>query len=228
VSNAAELAAIQAQSREIGVMAMPFVIVIFGVVLGFAMRRKDEDERFRMLPFAICLIIAIAGALANCPGARAQSRTSDGLPTFNFSIADLPALPSAAKRRMFDRAMSALAAANDGNGAAFSRFLKPNSKMKLQNETEITVELLQAITQNCTEAYPYDEGRNWVQFSWICDPSSVTTLSKFKSFQDSPELTATIWFENDLISEVVFREPLVVPGKRRVGFDAYSVLKGQR
>jgi hypothetical protein len=73
VSNAAELAAIQAQSEQITMMAIPFVLVGVGIVLGFVMRRKDEGERFRFLPFWICVGIAILGVIGQ---AQAQESPS--------------------------------------------------------------------------------------------------------------------------------------------------------
>lgn len=58
-AEAAEAARIEEATSQMIVLMMPFAIMIVGVILGFAMRRKEEEEKFRLLPFLICAGIGV-------------------------------------------------------------------------------------------------------------------------------------------------------------------------
>jgi uncharacterized membrane protein YoaK (UPF0700 family) len=75
--SSAESAAIEAQTAKSTEAALaigaPIAIVVVGVILAFAMRRKDLDEKFRVLPLVICVAVALIIFIAHSIGAGTGS-----------------------------------------------------------------------------------------------------------------------------------------------------------
>ncbi|MGQ0589374.1 MAG: hypothetical protein ACT4N8_07570 [Sphingosinicella sp.] len=133
---------------------------------------------------------------------------------------------------LFNRMRAAFAAANEGDGRAFNRFVAPDANLALLwfSGTEIqraplSAETIRAATASCIGPISYDEGPNWVQLSWVCRVDGVGPLASIITFRDSPELSLTAWFENGLITRLEAMEPLSIPGWPRLRMNAFNAIQ---
>ena len=182
------------------------------------------------------LRIALCGLLVLAPAtdSRAQAPNPDRLPTLAFSIAHrtpgrTPNGP------LFERVRAALAAANEGEGAGFARFLARDSQLELtwfdgsqSQRRPFGVPAIRAATNSCMGPYSFDEGSSWAQLSWVCRVDGEAPLAALLTFRHSPELTLTVWFENGLIKRMAAMEPIPIPGRSLVAMDAFRALQGNR
>ncbi|HYI47564.1 MAG TPA: hypothetical protein VEX35_03780 [Allosphingosinicella sp.] len=182
--------------------------------------------------FAAAALLASFG-LALAADAGMQAAPDDGLPHLGFSIA-APRPGNIVDGPLLQRARAAIAAANRGD-AAFARLLAPNAELELTSFTDggsqrtpFTAATIRAASESCLGPYPFTEGAGWVQLSWVCRVDGVGPLASLYTFQESPELSLTIWFEGDLIRKIQAMEPLWMPGARRVGMGAYAAMQGRR
>lgn len=173
-------------------------------------------------------------ALLSAPASQAQAPASERLPALGFSIADRPP-GRTTDGPLFRRAQAALAAANAGDGAGFARFLTPAAELQLsltvdgqRRRVPFDVQTVRAAAQSCLGPYSFDEGSTWAQLSWVCRTDAEAPLASLLTFNDSPELSLTIWFEGDLIKAIEAMEPLPIPGRRRLTMDAYQILQSRR
>ncbi len=69
----AEADAIRAQTakatEQMLSVGAPFALLVAGVILGFAMRRKDLDEKFRVVPLVVCAAVAVLVFVAHLTSA---------------------------------------------------------------------------------------------------------------------------------------------------------------
>ncbi len=140
-----------------------------------------------------------------------------------------------ANNPLFTRVKAAFAAATEGNGLGFGDYLAPDHDLALEAITDsgpkkapITVRTFSAIKSDCIGPYFFDEGTTWVQLSWICRVDGAGPLSSTLSFQNSPELTLTVWFEDRLIKSIEAREAFMIPGAPRVPMEAYATMSRSR
>jgi len=94
-------------------------------------------------------------------------------------------------------------------------------------KTPFTVDILNAAMQSCLGPYLYDEGKTWLQFSWVCRTNGDTPLSRVVTFQNSPELGVTLFYEGSHVSRLSAEEPGWVPGARRLSMDAAERIKAK-
>lgn len=182
-------------------------------------------EAFRLL--RICFLAP--AALLTLAAAAPQDSTKR-LPAFNFSIAEqvMGRKPAPTTSVLFNKVQAALEVANSEDSKAFLKAFQPWAALTIKdgfNYNFFSVELLQAVKQSCKGPYQYDEGEDWTQFSWVCDTSGDTPLARYVTLADSPELTASVWFDGQLIKEMSLKEPLWVPGAPRVSAGAYTRAK---
>lgn len=178
----------------------------------------------------------VAGLLALlCAGtSHAQAPASERLPALGFSIAQRPP-GRTTDGPLFRRAKAALAAADGGDGAGFSRFLTPDAELQLsvfadgqRRQLPFDVQAVRAAAQSCLGPYSFDEGPSWAQLSWVCRTDAEAPLARLLSFNDSPELSLTIWFENGAIERIAAMEPIPIPGRPLLTMDAYQILQSRR
>jgi uncharacterized membrane protein YoaK (UPF0700 family) len=46
---------------------VPIALIVIGILLGFLLRRKDRDEKFRVSPLVVCAAFALLMFLAGGP-----------------------------------------------------------------------------------------------------------------------------------------------------------------
>lgn len=164
--------------------------------------------------------------------AGAQTPREDRSPYLPTSIAN--GKPNQVKNGpLFERIKAAVAAANEGNGEGFKRFLSPGSELTLRThvgsdhvEIPFTVDVIRAATQSCDGPLSHDEGATWAQLSWVCRSDPEAMIAKYIKFRDSPEIVLTVWFDGTAIKGIDATEPIPVPGARLVTMDAYAVKHG--
>jgi len=168
-------------------------------------------------------------------GMVAAQDVPDRKPMMMRSIAE-PVLPSTVRDGAhFRRVDKLFAAVAKGNDAALGKAAIPGAKLKLTSFEDgklssqaFTGAVIRAAMASCVGPLSVDEGRAWVQLSWVCDTSAGTLLSRLFKFRESPELSLTVFFKNDLIESIDAIEPLSLPGAKRVTMDAYSTMKQER
>jgi len=177
--------------------------------------------RWRRTVTAIC--IGASSMFASAAG----SHTADSRPALGFSLAQ-PDPDGPSNGPLFQRVKAAFAAANEHGDSAFSRFLAPNAQLVLSSfsagarqTAPFTPDVIRAATKSCVGPWEYNENTSWVQLSWICRTDAATPLSAFLRFQQSPELSLTVWFEGDRIKSIEAMEPLPIPGQRRVAMASF-------
>ena len=77
-SEAAEIARLEEFVAQTGALVIAVALVLLGPVLGFVMRRKEEGEKFRLLPFLICSgvgLFGLIGQISRLPGDAASSQS---------------------------------------------------------------------------------------------------------------------------------------------------------
>ena len=175
------------------------------------------------------------GFLSLVVATASSAQTGDRKPTFSYSLANEEA-GRQADGPLFRKASAALAAAREGDGAAFDKFLARNARLELMVRSQtgpgpeklpFTAQTIRAAHSSCLGPYSYDEGTDWTQLSWICRVDGDAPLSKIMTFHDSPELTLTIWFESGRIKTLQAMEPLPIPGRRLIGMETYAVMKAK-
>jgi hypothetical protein len=62
-SDAAQTARVEAAAYNLTGFALAVGLPILGIILGFVMRRKENGERFRFLPFVICAVLGVAALI---------------------------------------------------------------------------------------------------------------------------------------------------------------------
>jgi len=187
---------------------------------------------FRQNRFVAAALLASLG-LAPAADAGMQAARADDRPRLGFSIAEA-APGNSAGGPLFQRALATIAAADRGD-AAFARLLAPNAALELTSFSDGTLQraaftaaTIRAAGASCLGPYPFTEGPDWVQLSWVCRVDGIGPLARLVTFRESPELSLTIWFEGGLIKRIEAMEPLMIPGARRVAMEAYAVMRGRR
>ena len=177
-------------------------------------------------------IVSVFVGFALATTASAAPRNSDGKPSVTFSIAndDSPA----SEGILFKSLKAAFDAARIDNGIGFSKFVATNAELKLSvfdnssiKETVFGTAVANAVTKSCVGPYPYDEGADWVQVSFVCGVDSQSPFARFLTFRDSPELILTAWYEGKSIKKILAMESLPVPGQRKVSMGAYESMQVQ-
>lgn len=188
------------------------------------------EEKMTVGPYLLA-----AAALLALPGlaVAAAAQTSDGLPRLGFSLAERGS-GNRIDGPLLQRAKAAFAAAGQSD-AAYAPFLAPNADAQLSISSEsgtqqasFTAATIRAATESCIGPWAYDEGADWVQLSWICRVDNVGPLASILTFQRSPELSLTIWFEGGLIKRIQAMEPLWIPGARRLAMNAFEAAQANR
>lgn len=177
-------------------------------------------------------VSVMTGSIIAASGAHAQS--SERLPARFPSIATISP-EQAVSGPLFRRVMEAFAAANQGDGAGFDRFLTRSPKLQLTwladsdwRNAPFTARTIQAASKSCLGPYPFDEGASWVQLSWVCRVDSESPLASMLTFRDSPELSLTVWFDGVLIKQIEASEPFAIPGRQVLVMDSYAIMKGEQ
>ena len=174
------------------------------------------------------LLAAIAGSTA-----YAQTQAPERKPSFAFSIAN-PTPNRTTDGPLFKRMKEALDAANQGDGAGFTKFIANGAQLFFTPFSEpersapkkpFDARAIQAVSQSCLGPYSFDEAAGWAEVSWVCREDSGSKVSRYMTFHNSPELTVTVWFENGLIKAIDAMEPIPLPGMRHVSMGAYSMIK---
>ena len=162
----------------------------------------------------------VAGCVATVP-ALAEPRNADGLPSVVFSAADDYAAGTLNNGPLFDKAKAALLIARDGDGAKFAEQLTASADLTLRKSAEDVIPfsdpIIKAALESCLGPLPYDEGRDWVQFSLICKTDGEAPIARYLSFRDSAELNVSVWFEGEKIKKIVAMETIPIPGARIFG-----------
>lgn len=95
--------------------------------------------------------------------------------------------------------------------------------MASRQRVTLTAPMIKAAVHSCVGPYPFDEGKGWVQFSWVCRIDAQAPLRQYVDFKYSPELSMTVWFKDDKISAMEASEPLPIPGFRLTGWSAFCI-----
>jgi hypothetical protein len=181
-------------------------------------------QKILLAPALVALVAAVP-ATVNAQEARR-------LPRLGFSIAE-PSPENNVDGPLFQRAKASFAAAQQSD-SAYRKFLKVDADAQLSSSpgaagrVPFTAATIRAASESCLGPYPFDEGLDWVQLSWICRVDGVGPLASIMTFRDSPELSLTIWFDGGLISKISAMEPLWIPMRRRPAMDAYAVMQKDR
>lgn len=173
----------------------------------------------------------LLGAVAVSPMHTAVAQEAERKPEFMRSLAD----PADVKGPLFVGLAKNLAAVGKGDDAAWNASLLPKADVRLYSSSDgkpqphaLTADMIRAMAASCFGPYLVDEGKDWTQFSWVCDPKGATPLSKYVKFRESPELAATVFFVQGKVERMMVVEPLPFPGGRLLTMDAYDVLKADR
>lgn len=183
-----------------------------------------------MMPKSISIaFIAVLQGTCWTHVAKAQENASERHPKRVFSISENPRFEQDSGGQLFKKMKLMLAAADQGNGAAFAKYLSKGAKLELFVLSDSGLQVrpfgirtIKAASRECIGPYPFAEGPSWVQLSWLCAIQKGSTLSTLVAFRDSPELAMTVWFEKSKIKTIIAGEPLSVPGARRFVMDAVS------
>ena len=124
--------------------------------------------------------------------------------------------------------------ADISDGKNFAGFFAPKAKLLLRTwrdgkltRVSFTKEVAKAAVKSCVGPLSFDEGRNWVQLSWVCQVNEASPLAEFITFRESSEFALTVWFKNGKIVEGDAGEPLPVPGQRFVPMNAFDQMKAR-
>lgn len=162
---------------------------------------------------------------------QASARDASRRPALGFSIAE-PERSEQSAGPLFARALDALNSARGGGDAAFARYLAPGAELELFAAPGVkqpfTAATARAASQSCAGPYPFDEGSDWAQLSWVCRIDGNGPLAQILSFRDSPELSLTVWFDGQRIKRIHAMEPLWIPGRRRLAMNAYDLMVTNR
>jgi hypothetical protein len=88
-------------------------------------------------------------------------------------------------------------------------------------------EFVSELNRSCLGPISFDESGDWVAFSYICPANDESAFARYLTFERSPELTVTAYFEGNLLRKVEAHEPLVYPGRSLIRMDAYERLKAR-
>lgn len=169
-------------------------------------------------------------AALSVPLLALASQTSDGKPKLWASIAEPTGTTEGARTPLWNKLKPALKLVAQGKADSFNALLIDGAKLNLtvgQVNAPFTTDVMLAASQSCLGPYLHDEGQDWVQFSWVCRVEQPTTLAKFVTFQDSPELAVTVWFKGEQISKVQAMEPGPIPGARRIAMGAAEQMQAK-
>ena len=171
------------------------------------------------------------GAVAFFSMHTAVAQDAERKPEFMRSLAD----PADVKGPLFVGFKKILAAVGNGDDSAWNASLSPKAEVQLYSSSDgkpqphaLTADMIRAMAASCFGPYLVDEGKDWTQFSWVCDPKGTTPLSKYVKFRESPELAATVFFVQGKVERMMVVEPLPFPGGRLLTMDAYDALKADK
>ncbi|MEP6868759.1 MAG: hypothetical protein ABJA20_09595 [Novosphingobium sp.] len=76
---------------------------------------------------------------------------------------------------------------------------------------------LLTLLHDCQGPYAVDEGKEWVQTSWVCHVANDRPIRAYFDFKDSPEISLEFRFANGNFGDVFAFEtiPVPVPGKSK-------------
>ena len=162
------------------------------------------------------------GTLLVAATAIAQSDASK--PSIGFTIGVPTSTVEGPNTPLWNKLKKALIASQSDNGAAFKGLLLPGAKAVIHtggdSPSPFTTATIKAAMQSCFGPYLYDEGKTWLEFSWVCHVNKSTPLSRILTFRDSPELSVVVWYEGSRIKELMASEHVVVPGMPKLRMDA--------
>ncbi|MFA6032904.1 MAG: hypothetical protein WC889_08405 [Myxococcota bacterium] len=171
---------------------------------------------------------ALAAAASFVGSVDAQSLNPK--PTGWASIAEPTSTVEGPNTPRWNEIKKALDAAKRDGGVQYKKLFLPSAEAVLTQDgakAPFTADILKAVVQSCLGPYLYDEGKTWLQFSWVCHTSSDTPLSRVLTFRNSPELGVTLFYEGSHVSRLLAEEPGWVPGARRLSMDAAERIKAK-
>lgn len=165
----------------------------------------------------------VAGAASLMLLHSAKADTSDGLPPMWSSIASRPGTVEGPNTPKWNVIKHALKLVSQDQGVAFAELLSDRTDASLvdgSKKLRLTAELITKVSQSCIGPYLFDEGRAWVQFSYVCRIKSATPLSQIFTFHQSPELAVTVWYKGSHLERLLGQEPGWIPGAKRISMGA--------
>jgi hypothetical protein len=169
--------------------------------------------------------LLLACAVMASTSTKAQS--SDDKPKLWASIADASTAEEGPSTPLWNRVKATIKSMGEENRKPFETLVKSNARLEMVSDlgrTPFTLDVVKAATESCVGPFLVGEGKAWLQFSWVCRTESPTSLSKFFTFKESPELAVTMWFEGNEVSELEATEPGPMPGARRVTMGAAEMM----
>jgi hypothetical protein len=161
------------------------------------------------------LLVIVLCALSGAVSAQSEQRHR-----FPISIAN-PAPSDAVRNGPLFGQIDGASFSTDGR--ALSDSLAQNAVISLYpNDVKISdgVEIrkfFHTLLKDCQGPYSIDEGKTWVQTSWVCHVGEGRLITGYFKFKDSPEISVEFTLGNGKINKVFAMEvlPLPIPGKSK-------------
>jgi len=178
-------------------------------------------------------IFLLVGALN--PAFASQAQSTDAAETKRPRVWASIAEPSGTKEGpetpLWNRVKPSIAAAAKGQVDSFNSLLIKGADFsftKGQAQASFDPSEIVKIAKSCMGPFLQDEGKDWLQFSWVCPLGASSPVGEYLNYGLSPELAATFFYDEQKVKSIMLSEPGWVPGAKRLRMDAYDLMKADQ